>query len=761
MKSTCLLGTAFSCLWLGTFSLKGAVVDFDFGWEFALKDMARMEFGKVGMTSPQNNANDNGVPRVATDTKGWKAVTLPHDWALELPYAERDTRNGYKAIGAGHPANSVGLYRKWFAVPADCADKRLFLRFDGVYRDAQFWMNGVYLGRNESGYIGRVFEVTDFLRYGATNNFVNVRVDASKDEGWWYDGAGICRHVTLEIKERDGLRPDTAFIRLKEMKGADAVMAVDYETLETGTHHEEFTVPNARLWSTEDPYLHTYEIRGEKIRYGIRTVVFDPERGLLLNGRRVEVRGVCCHQDHAGVGVALPDAIVDYRIRRLKSYGVNAYRTSHNPPSTVLLDACDRHGILVLDETRLFASSDEGLSQFERLIRRDRNHPSVVAYSVGNEEHNVQGTDTGRRMAETMKRVQRRLDPTRVISYGGNNGGQHQGVNEVTDVRGVNYIRLVGVDNGAFDKYHADHPSTPVWGSEEASSKATRGQAFCYGNHTQLMADIDPVVKDLSSWAYGAAEWTTRAAKRPWFAGAFVWTGFDYRGECYWPAVICNFGVLDLCGFDKNLTWYYRARWTDQDVLQVYPHANAPTTNFWVNTNCDKVELFVNGRSVGVKARPDGDYSVSFPVDFTSGTVEARGVRNGRDVRFAMKTSGRATQVAAAADRTALAADGKDATVVNFQALDAEGNEVFDSCARVYLRAEGAGRILGVGNGNPLDIEEDVCTKGVWTRRLFHGKCQAVVQSAFEPGELVLSYRTDSSPWRKLVVRTGEAQSAN
>lgn len=741
------------CAWvaLAAGMSMGAQLDFDADWEFALKDFD-LSFGKVGLCQPQNNANDNGIPRVAADSNGWTRVDLPHDWALCLPYAVKGSRNGFKAIGKGFPQNSVGWYRKWFATPALAKGTRVFLRFDGVYRDAQFWVNGIYLGRNDSGYVGRVFEVTDFLYDDGETNFVAVRVDASKDEGWWYDGAGIYRHVTLETKDSDGLVPDTAYIRLKELQGADAVMSVDYETLDTGVHHEEFVVRNARLWSPDDPYLYTHEIRGESIVYGIRTVAFDPDHGLLVNGERVEVRGVCCHQDHAGIGVALPDAIVDYRIRRLKSFGVNAYRTSHNPPSTALLDACDRHGILVLDETRLFASSAEGLDQFERLIRRDRNHPSIVAYSVGNEEGNVQNTSVGRRMAESMKRLQCRLDPSRVISYGGNNGKRHAGVNEVTDVRGVNYIRLVGVDNGAFDAYHADHPGVPVWGSEEASSLATRGQLVGYGSHKQLMADVDPVAGNLSGWAYGAKEWTTRVATRPWYAGAFVWTGFDYRGECHWPAVICNFGVLDFCGFDKNLTWYYRARWTDQDVLQVYPNANAPTTNFWVNTNCDRVELFVNGRSVGMRERLADDYSMEFPVDFRSGVVEARGVRNGREVGFLMKTSGRVSRIVAVADRTALTADGRDATVVNFQAVDAEGNEVSDCCARIYFKVSGAGRILGVGNGNPLDLEDDVCVEGTWTRRLFNGKCQAVVQSAREPGDFSLTWFSDAVPEEKLKI---------
>lgn len=757
-------------------------IPFDDGWEFAMKDFW-LRYAKVGLSTPQNSANDNGTPRVRADAEGWKAVTLPHDWALSLPYSEQASRSGYRALGRAHPENNVGWYRKTFAVPKDAESGRTYIQFDGVYRDAQFWMNGMYLGRNDSGYSERRFDVTDVLDYGSTNNFVCVRVDASKDEGWWYDGAGIYRHVWLIRKHARHILPRSVFgyatdvsqekARLKlaacasepdgEMRwtllGPDgaAVATANAKVGAGGECAAEMEVASPRLWSPDEPTLYTlvteYLTDGkatdaERTTIGIRSVVFDPDRGLVLNGKRVQVRGVCCHQDHAGVGVAVPDAIQDYRVRRLKEMGVNAYRTSHNPPTPELLDACDRHGLLVMDETRFFSSTEEGLSQFERLIVRDRNHPCVVAWSLGNEEHNVQNGDFGRRMAEAMKRAQRRLDPSRVTTYGGNNGGHHSGVNEAVDVRGVNYIRLVGVDNGAFDKYHADHPATPVWGSEEASTLCTRGSDFFVGGKgRQILPDTDTVANRPSGWAYSAEEWTTRAEARPWFAGAFAWTGFDYRGESHWPAVINNFGILDLCGFPKNNAYYYQARWTDKDVLHIYPHPNAARTNFWVNTNCDSVELFVNGRSVGRQNRADGVYRLSFPVDFASGTVEARGMRNGREVREMLKTSGRAVQVKATADRTVLAADGVDATVVNLTACDADGNEVFDASNRLYFDSEGAGRILGLGNGDPIDHDSDVREgkygDGVLSRRFFNGKCQVVIQSASQPGRFALSWRGD------------------
>lgn len=727
-------------------AISSGTENFDTGWEFALKDFI-VSYGKTGRTeTPVDNMNNNGAATVEADTEGWTKISLPHDWAEYLPYAEKGSRNGYRAVGTGFPANSIGWYRKNFTIPAEAEGKRVFLRFDGIFRDSQFWVNGVYLGRNDSGYIGRRFEISDFLNYGTGSNLVTVRVDASKAEGWWYEGAGIYRHTWLEIKDEDGLVPDSVAIRLKELKNDEAVMTVDYETFESGIGHEEFIVKNPHLWSVDDPYLYTYELKGEKFTYGIRTIRFDAEKGLFLNGKHVEVHGVCCHQDHAGVGVAVPDAIQDYRIRKLKEYGVNGYRTSHNAPTPELLDACDRHGILVMDETRFFASSDEGLDQFRRLIVRDRNHPSVIAWSVGNEEHNVQNNVIGKRMAITMKKVANKLDPTRVVTYAGNNGKTHEGVNEVVDVRGVNYIRIVGVENGEFDKYHADHPDTPVWGSEEASTLVTRGADTFAGDTYQQMRDTDLVENRPYGWALGAEEWTTAAAKRPWFAGAFVWTGFDYRGECTWPAINCNFGVLDLCGYFKNNAYYYQARWTDNNVLHIYPHANGPRNSFWVNTNCDEVELFINGESVGKQKRPDGVFRLNFPVSFESGTVEARGIRNGRTVTDKTETTGRFVKIGVSADRTVLSADGTDATVVNFVALDKDGREVPDCCDALYFTEEGAGKILGLGNGNPLDHGSDKKLGGLWTRKFFNGKCQAIIQATDKTGTFTLKVNGETAP---------------
>lgn len=730
------VGMVLSLVILGMPVAATTIECIDAEWEFKLGDFP-LNFLKTGLGEGglpgQPGGNNNGIPDVIADSNGWRTVNLPHDWAVELPFAEKGTRRGFRAVGYGFPQNSIGWYRKRLAVPASADGGRVFLRFDGVERNAMFWMNGCYLGRNDSGYIGRRFDVTDIVNYGKADNWAVIRCDATVEEGWWYEGAGIYRHVWLECKPADGLVPDSVRISLRRLEQGHAFMHVDYACFESGAAQMDFTVENPRLWSPDAPHLYTLELKGESFTYGIRTVAFDSENGLILNGRKIPVKGVCCHQDHAGVGVALPDAIQDYRIRRLKDMGVNAYRCSHHPPTPELLDACDRLGVLVMDETRLFAATEEGLDQFARLIRRDRNHPCVVAWSIGNEEHNVHNDDIGLRMARSFRRLQRELDPTRIITYGGNNGTNHAaGVNEVVDVRGINYIRIAG-DEDALETYHREHPRVPVWGSEEASTMCTRGgEVYC--EQKQQMADLDVVANRPYAWALTADEWCSAYARHPWLAGAFAWTGFDYRGECAWPAVHCNFGIMDTCGYPKNNFWHYKARWTDEAVLQVYPHLNLPRTNLWVNTNCDEVELTVNGVSLGWRKRPAGEYRLSFPVKVDGGTVRAVGRKMGRTIVRLLEKTGPLAELKLRADRSRITADGRDATVVDVIACDAAGREIPDCCELVLLDARGALDIIGVGNGDPMSHEPDRILNGQWKRRLFNGRLQVVVRSGMCSG---------------------------
>ena len=591
----------------------------DFGWRFhfghaddPLRDFGYggdraqefSEFGKTGEFMREPSKAD-------FDVSGWREVDLPHDWVVELPFANDPVlyNQGFKPIGRTYPATSIGWYRRGFDLPASDHGRRLSLEFDGAFRDCLVALNGVYLGRNLSGYAPFRFDITDLANYGGGNVLV-VRCDATEHEGWFYEGAGIYRHVWL-VKtapvhvaqwgtyvttavqggaatvtvatqvENEGDDAPACRVRstIADPAGREVATATTAPARLAGWSGREFTqqlsVRAPELWSVETPRLYrlitVVEAGGAEVDrcetpFGIRTVAFDPDRGFLLNGQRVELKGTCNHQDHAGVGSAVPDAVQAYRVRRLKDMGSNANRTSHNPPTAELLDACDRLGMLVLDENRMMSSSEEGLSQFSRLIRRDRNHPCVFAWSIGNEEWFVQGSERGALIAAAMKRLARKLDPSRLVTEA-MNGDWGKGLTNVVDVQGFNYV------HADIDEFHRAHPGLPTMGTETASTVSTRG---IYAN--------DPVRGYLSaydlnfpSWAATAEHWWSYYDARAFLAGGFAWTGFDYRGEPTpygWPCISSHFGIMDVCGFPKDNYYYYQSWWSDRDVLHLLPHWN-------------------------------------------------------------------------------------------------------------------------------------------------------------------------------------------
>jgi beta-galactosidase len=761
----------------------------DPGWKFHLGDAASVEgdfdYGKVLLYAKAGEAG--GAVDQGFDDSAWRTVDLPHDWAVEQDFVKVDDENvaahGYKPIGRQFPKTTIGWYRKAFDIPAADEGKRLAVKFDGVFRDAQVWLNNHYLGRNFSGYSEFLFDITDVANIGGRNVLV-VRVDAGLYEGWFYEGAGIYRHVWLQ--EYDPLHipqyglfvwtevlPGAARVHaetqvfnqsLKPVKGelrtcvlddkGRTVAQADPAAFGLGPDlvaevKQEIDLDRPSLWSLESPTLYRLvsEVRSEgrvvdrrETAFGVRTVLFDKDRGFFLNGKPVKIQGVCCHQDHAGVGSALPDRLQDYRIERLKEMGVNAYRTSHNPPTPELLEACDRLGMLVMDENRLMGSVPELMGQFEHLILRDRNHPSVIIWSVGNEEFAIQDTPVGRRIAQSLVQRQKELDPTRLCTYAGNNGRNFEGVNEVVDVRGFNYH----LDE--IDAYRKAHPDQVLWGTETASTVCTRG---VYANDPDrgYVADYD---QNFPPWASTAEKWWSLYGTRPWLMGGFAWTGFDYRGEptpYAWPCINSHFGIMDMCGFPKNNYYYYQAWWTDKDVLHIAPHWNWPgregkTIDVWCESNCDSVELFLNGRSLGRKVMPRLSH-LEWKVPYQPGILSAKGWKKGRVVTARVETTGAPVSILLAPDRTRIKADAEDVAVFTVTSLDAQGREVPVADNLVRFELKGPGRIIGVGNGDPSSHEPDKCPAGGWQRRLFSGKCQVIVQATKAPGPLTLTATAD------------------
>ncbi len=775
----------------------------DFGWKFHLGNAADpskdFEYGTGSSFAKAGAAV--GAARPDFDDSLWRTVNVPHDWAVEQNFVEvKDEsvmQHGYKPIGRQFPETTVGWYRRTFTLPESDKGKRLLVKFDGVFRDCLVWFNGHYIGTNLSGYSEFSFDLTDYARLGRKNVIV-VRVDASNNEGWFYEGAGIYRHTWL-IKYAPLHVPLYGVFVHAQLKKNSAIVAIETTVInqayegtayavqstivdqeghpiagtaskpeslkdyEEDSIHQELSVANPKLWSIETPNLYTVISlvkSGNKIVdsvqtvFGIRTVSFDKDKGLLLNGKRVEIKGTCNHQDNAGVGSALPDRIQYYRIERLKEMGCNAYRTSHNPPTPELLEACDRLGMLVMDENRLMGSSPEYINQFERLVLRDRNHPSVIIWSLGNEEFAIQSNETGKNIAMSLMERLKKLDPTRTCTYAGNNGNQFNGINSVIPVRGFNYMRISDID-----KYRKDHPNQPLWGSEEASTLCTRG---IYVNDTVrgYVCDYDSM---RPGWGELAEPWWRFYVARKWLAGGFVWTGFDYRGEptpYEWPCINSHFGIMDVCGFPKNNFYYYQSWWSSKDVLHIFPHWNwagkeGQLISVWVYSNCDEVELSLNGTSLG-KQKMTVNSHLEWKIPYSPGVLEAKGVRNGRTITSKVETTGQPETIQLMPDHADIRADGEDVSVVNVTVLDAQGREIPTADNLIHFEVNGSGKAIGVGNGDPSSHEPDKYLEGNYQRSLFNGKCQLIVQSLRLPGKLEIRASADGLPTKTVLINVKE-----
>ncbi len=633
--------------------------------------------------------------------------------------------------------------------------------------------NGFYIGRHSGGYDPFSFDVTDFATPGGRNVLL-VRVDATLSDGWFYEGAGIYRHVWLvktnpvHVKKwgtfaRAEVRPGEATVRIRTEvenhgKGAASTRVISTLLDPSGkavgkaaaapvsipewadhTYEQQVVVKQPALWSLEERNLYKLVTEVEaggavvdryETPFGIRTLNFDPEKGFFLNGKSVKVKGTCNHQDHAGLGAALPDAVQYYRIRKLQEMGCNAFRTSHNPPTPELLDACDELGMLVLDETRMMSSNPEGLSQFENLVRRDRNHPSVFLWSMGNEEGQSR-TDRGMLILTSMKAVAAQHDGSRPVTIAPS-GGIGTGGLAVCDVMGYNYM-----DPGA-EAYHKAHPKIPVIGTETVSAVGTRG-IYVMDREHGYVGSYDPYTTTGRASAEG---WWSFCNARPWLSGGFVWTGFDYRGEpspYQWPNISSQYGIIDTCGFPKDSFYYYQSWWTSKPVLHVFPHWNWPGLEgqeiaVWVHSNLEKVELFLNGQSLGAKEMKK-DSHLAWIVKYAPGAIEARGYKDGKQVLTDRReTTGPAAKLVMKADRGQISADGEDVAMFAVEVQDAQGRVVPLTDNEVAFRVSGQGRVIGVGNGDPTSHEPDPGS----SRKAFSGLCMAIVQSTKAAGDITV-----------------------
>lgn len=710
------------------------------------------------------------------DDSHWRLVHLPHDYVVEGKFTPTaDTGHGSLPT---YPA----WYRKTFTLPKTDRGKDVWLDFDGIYRDSKIWLNGHFLGEHQSGYTPVRYDISKIANYGG-QNILAVSVKSQPFEGWWYEGGGIYRHVWLTVADpvhvapwgtyvvssldepKPGQAPGPARLTIEttidntsaspracrlmstilEDQGRHAGHVVtDSEVPAYGSVNvvQYVVVPHPRLWSPDTPDM--YRLRTTLLRsgkgidrvetpFGIRTIRYDPNLGFFLNGRPVKIKGTCNHQDFAGVGIAVPDSIEYWRVAQLKKMGSNAWRTAHNPPTESLLDACDNLGMLVMDENRHLgdtwdAKTPSGtgysdLSDLTSMILRDRNHPSIIMWSLCNEEFALQGTPEGARIFAAMKKRVLQYDKTRPTTCAMNGGWGH-GITLVEDLQGINY------SPAEYDPFHKQFPKMPLFGSETSSKVGDRG---IYANDPEkgYVTGYDDYTVPWGETAEGA--WQP-IATRGFVAGGFVWTGFDYRGETTpdgWPDINSHFGIVDMCGFPKDNYYWYQAWWGDSPVVHVFPHWNWPgkegqPIDVWVYSNAASVELILNGKSLGTKPMPPlGHLEWQVPYDpgtLTAVGLDSTGKRIGSDTE---ETTGPPASLRTTISRTTLAADGEDCAVLDVAVVDSKGHVVPTASNLVHFLATGPAHVDGVGNGDPACHEPDKASQ----RSAFNGLCMAVIQA--------------------------------
>jgi beta-galactosidase len=750
------------------------------------------------------------------DDRSWRRVDVPHDYVVEGTYSPT-TPFTYEGMADWHWLHGFlpvqpAVYRKTLELPANAKGRRLWLEFDGVFSNSRYWLNGKEVGTQYSGYTRSRFDITDAAVCGGTNVLV-VEVDPRYD-GWWYEGGGIYRHVRIVTVDPVHIAPDGVFVMSAPADAGGALAADATVRVSTGVVNSTKAVVSAelitqvidangtvvacdaagqelaaganmtiarvlrlagaQLWSPAHPSLYrlrcTLRVGGRDIdqvttSFGVREIRFDQDRGLFVNGQPLKIQGVNMHQDHAGVGVAMPDRLFTWRLERLKEMGCNAIRLSHNPVAPFLLDECDRLGFLVIAENRHFGDSYADQVPKETpavehrdltaLVVRDRNHPSIILWSLCNEQW-IQGTPESGAIAKAMTQRVRELDPTRPVTAALNGGfDSPNGLASAIDVIGVNYHPDV------YDALHAQFPHTPIVATEIASEVGTRG-VYALNAWENYHGDKERGYVAAYSINAGPAGQVVEdawppVAERPFVAGGFVWAGFDYKGEprpFSWPVINCHYGFMDICGFPKDSYYYYKAWWTDVPVLHVLPHWNwagreGQEIPVWVHSNCEEVELFLNGVSQGRQTtRPNRH--LEWKVKYAPGRLVARGVYKGQAIESARETTGAPAAIRLTADRTELAADNVDLAVVKVEIVDAEGRLVPVAGNQITFSLSGAAKLIGVGNGDPSCHEPDKAER----RSAFNGLAQAIVQTTMTPGEIELEATSPGLKTTRVVLRS-------
>ncbi len=735
----------------------------DFGWRFHLDNLERPIPKNMMYYYLHTKAERARGPAAPSFYDGdWEVIDLPHDYAIAggVDYSSSDTE--------GFVPRSNAWYRRLFSLSPEDRGKRIVLQFDGVVTHCKVWVNGHQLYRNFCGYTSFQVDITEFVDYGDMLNQVSVYVDTSDFEGWWYEGAGIYRHVWL-IKtapvcvETWGTYADAK--RLDEerwkVRAEAEIRSIEYQETEVVVCQEilnpagkivvfgrqklaahprcctrseiELTIKNPALWSCEEPNLYTLrtviEQNGEEIDsydtvFGFRTIEYTME-GVFLNGKHVKFKGVCAHEDHANLGVAVPDDVREHRMKMLKFIGCNAYRCSHNPPTPEVLALCDRLGILVMDENRWFDCSEEGLDQLEHMMKRDRNHPSIVMWSMANEEP-IQGTQRGQKIMRSMMFTARKYDDYRPFMMAMSGECQNaDGVAGVSDVIGINYLME------QFDEIHARFPNTPLVASEIG------GKMLPYG----VMGD-------------GSGEDWEAVDKRPWFCGMFKWIAFGYRGESRgWPRLFSRSGIIEPTAVPKENTWFYKQMWDEEDAfVKICPfHWNwegkeGETIEVKIYSNAEEIALYQDGKLLECKKINRYRRTV-FRVTYQPGFLKAVALRGKKEwAEDIIETTGKPVSICLEATQTRMRADRTNTCIVDVYVRDAQGRKAMWATDTLQFHLEGSATLLAVSNNDPYDP----LGATVPERKLFGGHCQVIFRSTTEPGEIRLTARAcGQSEWER------------
>lgn len=775
--------------------------NFNNGWKFYLGDI-------------------NHAHMPAHNDSAWRVLNLPHDWSIEGEFSEANPATP----GGGALPGGIGWYRKSFILPESEKNRLIFLTFDGVYRDSEVWINGTYLGKRPYGYISFQYELTPYLNYGTQTNTIAIKVDNSQQpNSRWYTGSGIYRNVWLTSTEKLHIPLWGTFVSTPEVDHSSAKVIVKtmvrnatedakYITLKTEIFDKnnekvsayvtkdtikqeqskqiihEVNVKNPGIWSIENPELYTtvttISCEGKvwdyyKTPFGIRTFYFDSDRGFYLNGKHVKIKGVCNHHDLGCLGTAVNTRAIERQLEILKEMGCNGIRTAHNPPAPELLTLCDQMGFVVMDEAfdvwkKLKTEFDYHLDfdqwhirDMSDLVLRDRNHPSVIIWSIGNElmEQWDKQDSSGLVIAQELKSIIENLDGTRPVTAGCNDIDPKNPLikSGSLDIIGYNY------NHEKYSDFLNTYPAQALIATETQSALATRGQydmpsdsirrwpprwdiPLKNGNQDYTCSSYDNCS---TPWGSTHRETWPLVNKYDFVSGMFIWTGFDYLGEPTpygWPARSSYFGIIDLAGYPKDAFYLFQSEWSDKNVLHIFPHWNweeGQRIDVWAYTNCSEVELFLNNRSQGKKKKSYQDLYLVWQLEFTPGTIKAVGRISGDKVLTKeIKTALAPSKIRLEADRNLLKGDGQDLSFVTASVLDRNGTLVPFSDNLIHFKVNGEGKIVGVDNGYQASHEPFKADY----RKAYNGKCLVVIQSCGDSGEINVAANSDGLEPANIVI---------